>query len=409
MALPFTPDPLTYDPDDNYVFRNVRYGAVISNGASVSLLCNVYRSPTRMTGGNPVFFTMHGGSHINNSATEWAEATGGSLPPHGYCLNGYLGQLTSYFASPRYFFDVVSIEPAYHSFGVSQSGGSSWIPGTYFQQETGTQYRGVQSNRGRLLDPIWSVQKCMQFFSAFADDPMSGPVGNMRRSQFFLHGHSVGGATAIGAAFSRSLPYSPINQSRFAAHHKARALGVLVYSPEVNWDPWFMANRHIRANLEFFSSDANEIRADVERALLKPNASGLRPQGSPKTDLAMAMSPVDVIANAPADRRTTRLRAHYYKGFGGGSFEETLSNVYSYSAIPPYDSAGHDWRQFAVLQAACAAADAARADGVSIFSGSVLDVANWPDSGPDLGYLNAARQSVADAYLWACDLIDSTL
>ena len=76
-----------------------------------------------------------------------------------------------------------------------------------------------------------------------------------------------------------------------------------------------------------------------------------------------------------------------------------FTHCFGYPSVPPYDASGHDWRQWAVLQAALAAR------GFTL-TGKVIDSSEYPKSGADQGYLNGMRVAARDSYTWACDIID---
>jgi len=196
----------------------------------------------------------------------------------------------------------------------------------------------------------------------------------------------------IGAAYSPSRPYDRKNPRRFAAHHSADLRGAIVIGAEADFDPNVMYFRHQRQNLELHEHSHADSLADFEEMMLKPDGT--------KTDLCKALSPVDLIRSAPADRAQTKLRAYYFKDFLTGTFETTVANAFGYGAIPPYDANGHDWRQWALLQSACADR------GVS-FSGKVWEVAEYGNADPDNGILYALREGAAETYTWMCDVLDN--
>lgn len=401
--------------DNNYTWRNVRYGPRLDH------VCNVYRNPVRMAGGNPVLFIVHGGSWKANSKTAFAETTG-SADFYGAYHQGYFINVGSY-ATPRYYFDVISVEyRCLQHFGVSS--GVTAYDEVYDELAGGTVRVGRKSGSSYLLSSLNDVQRCIQFFKRYASLPLQGPIGDMRSDRMSVLGHSVGANTAIGAALTESSFYDSTVPTRFVAHHPATVMAVIGIAGEVNLDPWYMYNRHAKNCCGFNEVDVTVtgVRGDIEAFFLQSNASGTYPQGSLKTDICKALSPVDQVANMPQEKWGTKVRAYYYKDFiftvPLHDFEVTLSPTFGYAGIPPYDASGHDYRQFDDLKAACVAFDQARGvltapvDGYSAatFSGRLLDFAQYPQtiggqSGP--GILLATEAMVAENYTFLCDMIDA--
>lgn len=412
MPLPYTPDPYSLTFNEDYTYRNVRYGTAGSNGVSVALLCNVYRDPVRDPGGNAVLFPVHGGSFINNDKTAFVEQASANTGEVGSSVAKYFHNAALY-GTPRHHFDVVSISPLFLSHGVA---GGVGIQGVYQQGYTSSPARNVCANRGRVLDAPWSITRCMQFFARHAAlNPGQGhlfPVGDMNPDKFILGpGHSMGGWASLLSCFGKQPIFAPGASGRYQAQRRVLPRGVYVIAAEVNADPRVLYNRHIRNGVEIHEADAALIRADFDRLMIEPDAAGAFGADQPTTPFCDMLSPVKAIASAPSDRIGIAVRANYFEDFLVNTnpapppivlepaFEATLDPAFGYLTIPPYDAAGHDYRQWQLLKDAC---DARRA---GMFTGSTLKWADYSDT-PDNRFLNAYRTIARAAHTWACDILD---
>lgn len=403
-TLPSGVNPLDYVHPLENCWHNWRYGPHPDHRF------DLLRNATRADGGNAVAIVVHGGSWHSNDKTTFGQSSGGS-GPWGYWWTGYLLD-SAVQDTDRIYFDVVVPEYGARAHdGAGSSGRGPTYEEAYPELFGGTRI-GIQTLPRYLTASIYDIKRLVQYLKRNASNLGISPT------QIFLIGHSVGGNTCLGAAFTPSRAWNPKDYRRFATQHDDRVLGVINMSAEVNLDPWFMFHRHAKWATGLLEADTTStgVRGDIERLFLEPDSSGLYPQGQAKTAMCKAMSPVDLIANAQSDRWTTRVRSYYWKDHNSvgpyvppGTFESTSAAVGDYLAVPPYDAAGHDWHQWAVLDAACQAKDAVRGDGIVTHSGRVLDAADYYPTVATNSIIAAGESMLAESYDWMCDLIDSTL
>lgn len=402
-SLPSGVDPLLYSHPLSLRIPNVQYGS------HPDMRLNYYKNANRSSGGNALLVLVHGGSWKANDKTLFAESTSGAglgVYWSGYLLNSPVQ------GTDRIYFDVMSVEYSARAHEGINSDYERWHDDTTYGQV------GSPSRRTYLQEAIRCVQRAVQHAKRNAS------FYDINVSRIFLLGHSVGGNTCLGAAHTPSRGWDPNRKGRWAAHHDSRVAGVINLSAEVDLDPWYMFHRHAKfcAGLIESNITSSGVRGDIERLFLVPDASGLYPQGQPKTDICKALSPVDLIAGAPRYLATTRIRSYYWKDHNAsgpyappGTYEETTVPAGDYVAVPPYDASGHDWRQFAAIEAACVANDAARGDTLRKHFGRVLDAADYYPTpvgfhavtAPNgISILGAHESMLAETYDWMCDLME---
>lgn len=403
-TLPSGVDPLVYVHPLANSWHNQRYGWHPDHRF------DLLRNANRMDGGNAVAIVVHGGSWHSNDKTTFGQSSGGS-GPWGYWWTGYLLNSATQ-GTDRIYFDVVVAEYGARAHdGAGTSGRGPTYEEAYPELIGGSIRIGIQTLPRFLTASIYDIKRLVQYLKRHAAELDINP------NLIFLIGHSVGANTCMGAAFSPSRFWNSNDGRPFAPQHNDKVMGVVNMSGEVNLDPWFMFHRHAKYATGLLESDttATGVRGDIEELFLVPDEDGLFPEGQAKTQLCKSMSPVDLVAAAPADRSATRLRSYYWKDHNAvspyvppGTFENTAAVAGDYAAIPPYDGSGHDWHQFAVIQAACAAKDAYRADGIVMHSGRVLDAADYYPTVATNSIIAAGESMLAETYDWMCDLIEAS-
>ncbi|MDZ4774631.1 MAG: alpha/beta hydrolase fold domain-containing protein [Planctomycetota bacterium] len=333
--------------------RNVRYGPRLHHRL------NYYSNIRRVPGGNPLAIVFHGGSYSANDKTDFIE--GNSSSSLGRFWHSFLLDSSTYGTSRC--FDVISAE--YHCHAHERIHASAV---SFAYEDT---YASIPANVGTQNYPMYlgaaidDAQRVVQWAKKHAAGLGIDPT------KIGLLGHSMGGYTALCAAFTPSRAWKKSGGHEFDANADSSVRCVVVWAAEVDLDPWFMSHRITRYVPGFVESERTNVRADMERAFLIPDSKGLFPKGSVKTALCRSLSPVDLIRRKDPARAHVRVHAHYLDNmpFGSGEsadLEKTTTPSEDYTTIPPYDAGGHDHRQFGVLRDACL-------DAGLTFSGQVLD------------------------------------
>lgn len=381
MPTSLTPNPADYVNPASLTKRNLQYGPYDMQRL------NVYSNVTRLPGGNPVLVFAHGGAWTGLDKTATIE---GDRVVRW--LWAYLLDSTNYPTSTVPF-DIVSIE--YRCQGHKLSAATMVIGGVSqntpyepiiegvnpgYGPGTGT-ISGPWFNTTQIDDIQRAIQWCKDNADRFGFDP----------ARFIGAGFSAGSAGMLAAAFSPSRHFTTREQSRrrWDTFSSSYLSGVINISGEIDLDPWYMSFLVTRFAFGALENSDLATRADIEKLMLLPDASGLYPEGSPPSALAKALSPIRRIEARVPECLGTRIRSHYIKNLAS---EETTANVSTYSAIPPYDGGGHDWHQFADLAAVCATA------GVD-HTGRVIDYLAY--SG-----LQTAWESIVDeCYVWMSETV----
>lgn len=394
MPSGVSPGAWVTDPDD--VLPNERYGPGVEH------LFHFFRNATQDAGGNALAIEVHGGSWKANDAYGFATSPSSVFGTWwtGYLLNSAVQGTT------RRHFHVASAE--YRCFA-HQGITTNDYTEAYDETPGGTRVQ-VKSLRRRWTSSIDDIQRLVQYFKRHA------AYYGINPDLIFLIGHSVGACTSMAAAFSVSRAFNEKDKGEFAAHHNSYVAGVINQGGEIDLDPWKLYIRHAMFAAGCVEADqsAAGVRGDMERLLLEPDENGAYPQGQPKTALAKAMSPVDLIENAPPETARTPICSYYWSRHNPvgpyvppGTYEETVPPVGDYGgAPPPDDGSGHFYQQWARLDAVCAAKDAARGDGYTMHSGRVLDAFDFYPT-VELNSIRASHDfMVQDGYTWMCDRCD---
>lgn len=343
MATSLPVDPTTYVHPASLTFRNIQYAP------HLQLRLNVYKAGTGVTGGNPWMIYFHGGGWGSNDKTTTQESSAQKQK----LLWAYLLDTASYgTAGPA--FTLISAEWRMHAH-------SNYAPGP-LNTPYETTIEGTNPGTGPTSYP--------SYFPTFIRDAKRAiQFVKQNATRFGLHpdkgvswGTSAGAANALVAALTPSAPFVPdwLASSRWDVHHDDTVRGVLNWYGEIDFDPWYMHYSILAPAFGLVESNTTQAKADFERLMLIPDSSGLYPQGSPVTPLCKSISARYLLRAGRSANTSIKIRSHYDKA------EETTVPQTGYSTIPPYLATGHDWRQFADIEAECADA------GVE-HSGSVVD------------------------------------
>lgn len=319
---------------------------------------DLYRNATEVTGGNPCLIIVHGGSYNANDKSGFTRGTQEGRFYHSFFLDG------ATYGHPRKW-TVIGAEYSCHSHEGLTTHASSIKYEPVLSHPLGIRCGRVSrpTYYGRAKDDI---QRLVQYVRDNASRLKINP------DQIVLFGHSMGGYTSLSAAFTRSRRFNPNAKHPYEARSAVKVRGVCVWAAEVDLSPNFLYHRVSKYVLNMGEPDDARVRARMERALLLPDSSGAYSTDSPKSKLCEDLSPVDLISRALPEHRSVRVHAYYRKNFEDGAGDPTIEETigvppgYVNSGGPPYWASGHDWREFAPLQAACEGA------GVQ-FSGEVLD------------------------------------
>lgn len=370
MGTIFTPDPLSYSHPAANCFRNLRYGPTIHHRL------NVYKNVNQLPGGNPVLVYTHGGGWGANEKTSTVE--GGELQR---LLWAYLLGSDDY-ATSDVPFDVVSVEWRRQN-QTNISPGSLNTP--YEATAEGTN-PGTGPTAAPWFYPTWvsDQQRAVQWIKTnaarFSIDPY----------RVVSWGSSSGAHLALLAALCPSRPFVPADMATrlYDATFDSRVRGVLNWFGPIDFSPWYL---HFKLLAPAFglteNNDANQ-RADMERLLLLPDASGGYPDTVEVSPLCRSVSPRYRIRAGYAENSGLRIRSQY------ATYDTTTSPGSTYSTIPPYVATGHDYAQLQDL------ADECEAVGMSHSSGLVDDTLHGGD-------IQVAWEStLEDTYTWLVETVD---
>lgn len=392
MPTSLSPNPAAYVHTASLTYRNIRYGP-----HDMQRL-NVYKNPTQRTGGNPVLVFNHGGAWTGLDKTSTIEGDRVVRWLWAYLLNS-----TNYPTSTVPF-DIVSVEQRIQGHKLTAADMTISGVGT-----VNTPYEPIIEGANPGYGPGTGTISGPWYYGTMVDDVQNAyqwVKDNATRFNFDPErlvgaGFSAGSWATGVAAFSPSRPYTTREaaRSRWDRFSDSKVKGWLNYSGEIDVDPWYMAFTVTQWLFGTLESVKANVRDDMEKLLLIPDAAGNRPDGSDPTPLLRQLSPKYRIQADLAENRSIKVRSYY------PTFEDTnsvdyaggpLGPVDTYSgAVPPYNAGGHDYHQFADLAAIC--------EGVGIdHSGAVFDLASYTGGSIQLAY----EDQLASTYSWLCSTVN---
>lgn len=319
MASSLTPDPLAYTFPG--ALRNYYYGSELHHTV------NYYPNPTRITGGNPWILFAHGGGMGSGDKTSLVEGVN-----RIHIVAAYFLDSVNYGTSAA--FDFFSLEYNCHAhLGTVLNAYEDTLEGT----ATGT---GPVSYPGYARSWVDDMQRCVQW--------IKDHIAGIDPSKGVLFGDSAGGVMAVAAGIGPQRAYSSIAFDKWTAASTSNVRGILLYQTPIEINPWKSSFFDMNGHLGLLTTDNNASRADYERALLEPDATGLYPVTAEPNTLCKSFSPVHVVAAHGHETAGVPIHSVY------NDFEVTAAPVTTYSAIPPLIA--HDYTQGATFQAACDAA-----------------------------------------------------
>lgn len=329
MTSIFTPDPFVYVFDDDYCWRNLRYGPHPDHRL------NVYLNPTRMSGGNGLLIVAHSGEFTAYEKHRQVE-TSFRTPPWWlvrYCLNSgpSIYDLNTHF-------DVISVE--YPAYSHLESNSASYEPVSL----AGV---GAQSYRGYGQGFIDDIMRAWQWCADNANDSR----WTWNTNKFIATGYGYGSYASMVAALQGTRAYDVSGQGgRWIAKSPARVRGVINYSGEVSVSPW--VNHHSITRYLFglagaADASATNIRSQMERLLLNSTSTGTYPSTTTTNALCRSLSPVDLADVASADKKAILFRSYY-----NAQASVTTPVTADYSGVPPYGDGGFNNNQRGLLDTA---------------------------------------------------------
>ena len=317
MAL--SPNPLTWTFPG--ALRNYQYGPELHHTV------NYYPNPTRITGGNPWILFAHGGGLGSGDKTYQVEGV-----TRIHIVAAYFLDSASYGTSAC--FDFFSMEYNCHAHADTvQSDYETTLEGVA-PGSTGT---GPVSYPAYARSWVDDMQRCVQWIK----DHITGIDPN----KGVLFGNSAGGVIAATAGIGPQREWSSVPFDQWTAQSPSNVRGVLLYQTPIEINPWKSSVFEMNGHLGLLTSDNLTSRADYERALLEPDATGLYPDTVEPNALCKSFSPVHVVAAHGHETASVPIHSVY------NVFEVTSAPVTTYSAIPPLIA--HDYTQGATFQAAC--------------------------------------------------------
>jgi hypothetical protein len=373
MAYPHFPDiNFNYNIPYDRVHYNVRYGP------HVMQRLNIYKSPIQNSTGNPVIVFMHGGGWSSNDKTRTVEGatnfqkalfsflmdpqwvTGG---PDGPSASAYV--LTSGV-------DIVSIEWRQYAYTQFGFGGPETRSSIYEEQ-------GVPVNDGASTGNVATTHAT---FPTMYEDPqiaVQWVKDNAERYGFdstkiFSWGSSAGGNGVMVAGLRPSRRFKPkhLTSHKFDRSSSSDVIGILNWYGQISMNPYYFPFTYFGA--VFGLMDANDggengatealwrKRRDVERILLKPDASGSISPSSELSPIGKTMSPSSMIVEFPWVNKNVKIYSYYREAEDSlGPNGDSTNGWFTYEGIPPngisspWVGGGHEWRQIYDLSAVCEA------------------------------------------------------
>lgn len=327
MSSIFAVDPVSFTFPATYNARNLVYGPHPDHRL------NYYRNATRLAGGNPVYFFMHGGALIGYEKTDQV-------------VNGRVSTwIIRFLLTPGIWdvygdvpFDVVSIGTPQWGWGLSEAPDYE----EQLDDPAITHGTGVQSFAPYGLQFPDDVQRAWQWVFANAAELGCDPA------RAVAGGYSYGGFASMVAALRESRPWDTTGATCDGAMHEAKVSMILNYSGEISMSPEVIEHTTIRYLFGVSGTDdtyAGAVRDQVNRILLLPKSDGTFDSTCERSPYCKAISPMDLITVARAAKKGIRFRSYY------DTDDNTASPILGYPAVPPYNFSGHDYHQLALLNA----------------------------------------------------------